>query len=158
MERDLKLTVELVPKTCWYSSLSGQLPKHDWDKIRKLVYYHNEYRCEICGGVGENWPVECHELWDYDDSSHIQTLKGFLCLCPACHEVKHFGRASYLGNRDRVFDHFCKINRLSKNHANYLIHEAFDDWQERSGYEWGLDIEIIKGIDVDISKLLLIRN
>lgn len=158
MERDLRLTIELVPKTCWYSNLAGQLPKHDWDKIRKLVYYHSEYRCEICGGVGDKWPVECHELWDYDDQSHVQTLKGFLCLCPACHEVKHYGRAYYQGNKDRVFDHFRTVNLISKEHANIIIRNAFEDWQERSAYEWDLDIEIIKGMDVDISKLVLIRS
>jgi hypothetical protein len=47
---------------------------------------------------------------------------------------------------------------ISKNRAFDLIREAFDDWQERSAYEWDLDIEIIKGMDVDISKLLLIRS
>lgn len=39
-------------------------------------------------------PVECHEVWDYDDDRKIQRLERRVALCPACHEVKHAGLAS----------------------------------------------------------------
>ena len=158
MERDLVLSLELVPKPCWYSNLATQIPKDHWDMIRSQVYYHGEYRCELCDGRGPKWPVECHELWEYDDSNHIQILKGFLCLCPACHEVKHYGRACFAGNKERVFDHFRIINTLSKQTAARYINNAFEDWKDRSEYEWGLDIEMIKNIGIDVTKLLLIRS
>ena len=68
------LTVELVPKTAWYKNLRSELPEGKWDQLRKHSYRLAEYKCEICTGKGDKWPVECHEIWDYDDVNHIQKL------------------------------------------------------------------------------------
>jgi len=52
-----------------------------------------ENLCETCGGCGPQYPVECHEIWNYDDTRLIQKLDGLIALCPDCHEVKHIGLA-----------------------------------------------------------------
>lgn len=70
------LTIELVPNTCWYSNVRSNVAKKDWDTLRYHTYKQASHRCEICGGVGQQHPVECHEIWDYDDQQHIQTLTG----------------------------------------------------------------------------------
>ena len=77
------LTIELVPRTSFYQNLRNMLPTGDWDILRRESYQRNLYRCEICDGAGPNWPVECHEIWDYDDEFNIQTLIGLQSLCPA---------------------------------------------------------------------------
>lgn len=34
--------------------------------------------------------LECHEVWEYDEASHVQRLAGFMALCSPCHHVKHW--------------------------------------------------------------------
>ena len=87
------LTIELVPSTCWFSNVRDHVSKSIWDKLRKATYRQSNYRCEICGDRGSKHPVECHEIWHYDDDKYIQTLTGLTALCPDCHRVKHIGLA-----------------------------------------------------------------
>src|SRR5437588_2921912 len=91
------LTVELVPSTCWFSNLRSELDKDDWDRLRHAVYERAGNYCEVCGQRGAQHPVECHEVWEYDDEHSVQRLSGLIALCPACHEAKHMGRASSMG-------------------------------------------------------------
>ncbi len=79
-----RLTVELVPKTSWYNNIRALVDELDWDRIRRQVYRQADYRCEICGGRGPEHPVECHEVWRYDDRTHVQMLVRMIALCPAC--------------------------------------------------------------------------
>ena len=66
MSQNFKLTIELVPKTSWFTNLRSLVSKEQWDKIRNKVYWKAGYKCEICGSKGPKWPVECHEIWHYD--------------------------------------------------------------------------------------------
>jgi hypothetical protein len=67
-----KLTIELVPKTCWYSNLRNAMPRSSWDKVRKKVYADYGHRCGVCSAA--NVRLNCHEIWEYDDQRHIQRL------------------------------------------------------------------------------------
>jgi hypothetical protein len=42
-----RLTVELVPATCWYANVRTAVTQGDWDRIRHRVYDRAEHRCEI---------------------------------------------------------------------------------------------------------------
>ena len=59
---ETRLTVELVPSTCWYTNVRSHVPKAVWDRLRRQVAAEAGDRCEICGGRGRRWPVECHEV------------------------------------------------------------------------------------------------
>jgi hypothetical protein len=83
------LTIELVPETAWFKNLRSELPKEKWDKLRKDTYKKAGYRCEVCGGKGEKWPVWTFEV------------------------------------------------------ADRYIREAFKLWNERSNYQWELDITVL---------------
>ena len=73
------LTIELIPKTCWFSSVRTTVKKKEWDKIRFISYEVANNKCQICGDIGKNQGykhnVECHEIWEYDDLNKIQKLK-----------------------------------------------------------------------------------
>jgi hypothetical protein len=47
-----------------------------WDRIRHPVWPQAEYRCEIYGGRGPEHPMECYEVWRYDDWTRVQMLFG----------------------------------------------------------------------------------
>lgn len=135
-----KLTVELVPSTAWGENLRSILTKEMWDELRKKAYKKAKYRCEICGGKGPKWPVECHEIWHYDDASHVQTLKGLISLCPDCHSVKHLGFAHLQGRGDHSRAHLAKVNGWSQSEASQYISGVFSQWEERSKSTWELDL------------------
>lgn len=145
----MRLTIELVPSTSWFSNLRSLLSSKEWDKIRKDCYKKANYKCEICNGVGPTHPVECHEIWDYNDKSNVQKLIGLISLCPDCHKTKHYGFAQISGNEKKVKAHFMKINNVSEIEANKLIKSAFDLWEKRSLKKWELDITLLKKLTND---------
>lgn len=135
-----QLTIELVPQSCWFSNVRDHVDRSVWDVLRKDVYRQYGSRCAICGGVGPKWPVECHERWHYDEKRRIQTLKGLIALCPACHEVKHIGLASVRGRLPQARAHLMKVNQWCGDRADNCIQEAFAVWARRNTLDWSLDL------------------
>lgn len=139
----LRLTIELVPATCWYANLRDVLSQAAWDHVRQAVYAASDNRCAVCGARPRQ--LHCHEVWDYDDATHVQRLAGFLALCRMCHHVKHIGHAGILASQgkldlERVIAHFCRVNHCDR--ATYQEHyrSALATWKERSRYDWVTDL------------------
>jgi len=145
---DYKLTIELVPRTAWYTNVRSNVSKDEWDRLRKKSYALANNVCEICGDTGKNQGykhnVECHEIWHYDDTTKAQTLTGLISLCPYCHKCKHPGLAQINGELNIVINQLMKVNNISKGDAEKLIDDAFSIWRERSKHEWKLDISYIE--------------
>lgn len=137
------LTVELVPETSWYTNVRSQVPADIWDKIRRDVYKAADYQCEICGGKGDKWPVECHEVWEYDDAHHIQTLIKMIALCPSCHMVKHIGFAQIRGRGKEAIEHLMTVNKWTHGEAEQYIEQAFDQWKARGDFDWTVITSLI---------------
>lgn len=147
------LTIELVPESCWYSNVRSQVSQREWDKLRKATYQAANYCCEICGGKGTKHPVECHEVWHYDDEQRIQKLARMIALCPACHEVKHMGLANVRGRSEMACEHLAKVNGWSIQQTNDYVRQCFQVWQERSQHEWTLDISYLEEFGINASSL-----
>jgi len=140
------LTVELVPETAWFKNLRFEVSPLHWDEIRTKCYVAAGWKCEVCGGKGPKWPVECHEVWTYNDVTWVQKLKGMVALCPSCHEVKHIGLAEVNGRWSEALDHMCKVNQWDRKDAAVYIKNCFAKWRRRSQHEWELDLESLKEI------------
>jgi len=130
-----RLTVELVPHTCWFSNVRDHVSREIWDRLRKATYRQAGNVCEICGGRGSRWPVECHEIWHYDDKKHIQMLVGLTALCPSCHAVKHIGLSGIRGKGKEVEAHLAQINGWSKQETVAYLKKVWHTWEVRSRYE-----------------------
>ena len=89
-KRKMKLGINLIPKSSWYKNLRSEFSKKRWDVLRKECYKKANYICEACGGKGDKWPVECHEVWDFSKIG-IQKLIRLIALCPLCHKCQHPG-------------------------------------------------------------------
>ena len=139
----MKLEIELVPKTAWFNNLRSFLTKEEWDFVRKKCYKEANYNCEICGSQGDNWPVECHEIWEYTKTRKVK-LKGLIALCPDCHEVKHIGLAQIRGKFHPALNHFMKVNNVSKQEAIKYVNSCFSLWNERNKVDWKLDVSYLK--------------
>lgn len=162
-EPTYKLRIELVPETSWGSNLRKALSRVDWDKLRKSCYRQAGYRCEICGGKGPVHPVECHEVWEYEDIDYVegeplpegglvytQTLKKLEALCPACHEVKHIGLAELRGRFLQALGHLMNVNGWESGQAFAHLDEARRLWADRSSFKWELDLSWLESHGVEI--------
>jgi len=138
----MKLEIELIPKTSFFNNLRSLLSPQKWDILRKECYRLAKYRCEICDGVGNKHPVECHEVWDYSVIG-IQKLTRLISLCPSCHQVKHIGLAKINGKLDVALLHLSKVNGITLNQAKHHYNLAFDTWSKRNKYQWKLDISVL---------------
>lgn len=146
------LELELVPSSCFYKNVRQILSTTDWKSICKQIYNQCNYKCEICGGIGNKHPVEAHETWEYDLNSLTQKLIYIKGLCPLCHSTKHFGLAELQGKRNLVLSHLMKINKISNKEAELYIKEQFLLWQFRSSKQWKLDISFLKNYNEILSK------
>jgi hypothetical protein len=144
-----RLTVELVPQTCWFSNVRDQVSREDWDRIRRQVYKRSGQCCEVCGGRGSKHPVECHEVWEYDETIAVQRLVRMIALCPACHEVKHMGLAGIRGRGEIAAAHLAEVNGWTPHVTAVYIDQVFDVWIERSDRTWSLDVSALAAYGVD---------
>lgn len=148
MGENYKLTIELVPKTSWYNNVRSKVSSNEWDIIRKKSYIFANHNCQICGDNGINQgfshPVECHEMWEFDDTHNIQKLVGFISLCPLCHKVKHIGLAQINNQLDIAKNHLMKVNSIGKRTADLYIEQSFNIWKERNKNNWIVDVNYIQ--------------
>lgn len=163
-----KLTVELIPSTCHFSNVRTTVKAKEWDKIRFISYEAADNKCEICKQNGKDQGykhnVECHEIWEYDDDNHIQTLIGLISLCPTCHQVKHIGRAIKIGKFYQCVKQLAQVNKWTREQIDIHIAESFEVYKERSKHEWSLDLSILTQppynliIDADKERIFEIKK
>lgn len=143
-----RLCIEAVPSSCWFSNVRSEVTKAQWDLIRFAVYAAAGNVCEICGGVGKAHAVECHEVWEYllDETQAgvhvppVQRLVRMVALCPACHEVKHFGLAQQRGRLVQALAHLAVVNGWPVELAGQHVQQQALLWQQRSLIRWALDL------------------
>jgi 5-methylcytosine-specific restriction endonuclease McrA len=150
--KKLKLDIELVPSTVWFSSVYDLLKEQnrmgEWHKIKEELFSKEGNQCWICGNSDKQ--LQAHEFWEYDDANHIQKLEAMHHLCTSCHRIKHIGfwlhtkdglrklKASGLTKEDLI-DHFCKVNGCPVKDFRAHEEQAFTLWRERSRYKWKQD-------------------
>jgi Domain of unknown function (DUF5710) len=142
------LSIELVPESCWYSNVRSNLSPDTWKILKKRTSHKAGYVCEVCGARGKTWPVECHEIWSYDDQLHIQKLQGLIALCPPCHEVKHMGFANTQGRGEIAMQHLAMVNHWTTQKTNEYVLNCFHLWQRRSLHPWTLDITWLETLGI----------
>ncbi|MGH9291602.1 MAG: HNH endonuclease [Acidimicrobiales bacterium] len=144
-----KLTIEMVPSSSWGANLAQSLKGPRWDAIRKVAADKAGNRCELCGGVGTRHNVEVHERWEYDETTAVQRLVGLVALCPACHEVKHMGRASNIGRLSQALAHLASVNDWTANEAMAAWNEAIVEFRRRNEIEWTLELSLVARYGID---------
>ena len=117
-----RLTVELIPRTLFFSNVRTLLPKKYWNIIRKDSYDKAENKCEICGDTGKN-------------QGYRHNVK--------CHQVKHFGRTSAIGKQAEAFKHMEKVNNWNHKECVDHLRVAMSEWMERSKYQWFIDLSYL---------------
>lgn len=143
----MKLTIELVPKSSWYTNVRSNVSQAEWDHIRHKCYDNADNVCEVCGDVGTNQgyrhKLEAHEIWAYDDVALTQTLTGIIGLCPHCHTTKHPGLAVINGKLGIVVNQLMTVNNMTAKDAEEYLNESFAIWRERNKNNYTLDISFL---------------
>lgn len=142
MAGQLKLVIELVPKTSWGKNIRAQITRRAWERERAEVIESQGNRCGLCGADGK---LRCHEIWDYDDSTLIQKLSGLIALCGICDLIKHLGRTSHLigagiVNPREMEEHFMRVNECDLETFKKHRDEAMAQWKRRSNHTWTIDL------------------
>lgn len=141
-EVPLKLTIELIPTTCFGKNLRKAIPLSRWNKHRKEIFEAQNNKCCICGAGGK---LHCHEEWSYDDLNLVQNLVGFNAICAKCHQVKHIGMSQKLEelgyvDLEEVVFHFMTVNMVSRSTYQNHYKESSRIFVERSRYQWKTDL------------------
>ena len=154
--------IELIPRKSWGRSIKSiargkigfkenmvkiepKLAKRfrkAWMEIKEREIKRARHRCEMCGESGS---LHVHEVWEYDDSTLTQKLKGYIVLCDSCHLVYHLGFAGILGRMDEVIWHIIEVNKnhgvdLTLEQVVMAISEVLNQWAHRSEKRWRIDV------------------
>lgn len=143
-KQKLILTIDTIPPNNWGENLHEHLPSEVWDALRKEVYAFYDWKCMICGA--SDVQLHCHEEWLIKDKSYKQYLLGFMCLCPDCHSIKHWGRTSVLYQQgkiskrelDRLVAHFCRVNEVGIPQLGIHLEHAKARAKIRARYHYKL--------------------
>lgn len=138
---------KLIPSTSFFTNLRSMLPASEWDRLRRDCYQKAGHVCEVCGGRGPKHPVECHEIWKYNTKKGVQRLDGLIALCPACHEVVHFGLAQVRGRGKIALKHMMKVNSMPEQQCLEIVEDAFRVWERRNQTKWKLDISKVRELE-----------
>jgi hypothetical protein len=60
----------------WYTNVRSHVSKAEWERPRKMVSARAGHVCEICGGRGSKWPVECQEVFADPIKKHQMRFAG----------------------------------------------------------------------------------
>lgn len=139
------ILINLVPQTSWGRNLRAMMTKDEWRGFaRAEVYARTGSMCLICGGRGEEWPVEADEVWRFDDATGVQTLHDVVPLCPACHEVRTAGLATANGRAEDAARHLAWVERITVKAARERIVDAMKVWGRRSRRRWAIDVSMME--------------
>jgi hypothetical protein len=144
-----RLAIELVPETCWLSSVGEAMSTADWAELRRRVVRDAGYRCEVCRRAGR--ALECRAVWEYDDEHHVQRLVSMAALCAACYQVKDLCHVGADARSRDVLSHLALVNGWSADRSERHRAAAFREWRERSRHRWSLDLDALRdyGLDPD---------
>jgi hypothetical protein len=139
----LKLEPCLIPQSVWGQSLSNLHKKGQckyWPNLREEAGIRHGSQCVFCDAS----PEHGHEVWNYNDSTKVATLKDIVPVCKWCHHCIHLGHAELLASKGEldfkaVIQHFQNVRRVNRTQVECIAREAFDLWEVRSRFQWTVD-------------------
>lgn len=112
-----------------------------WQELRHDTLSEARHRCSACSDPG---PLECHEVWRYDDATLRQKLEGLQALCRPCHAAKTPGRLAWLENTGQVqpgaltvaIERIARLNGWTVPVAHRYVAYCTNVNADRGRYAW----------------------
>lgn len=147
------LTVEAFPADLAPSvNLSASLSGTAWERLAQRTYAQADHRCEVTGGVGSAWPVECQEVWEFDDKAHVLRLIGMTALAPEVHLAKHIVQLQGQPRSDAL-QTLQHVNLWREEDAEIYLKGVAEQARQRSQHGWQLDLAWLQSQGVAIPSL-----
>lgn len=139
------------------SELNNLITPYMWDKHKLMVFERANFKCELCGGVGDNNPVDLYPQWKMFDSNRTQILQGFLALCPKCIDAKnhqHLKDRSLKLRYETAREHIKNVNNWDDKQVENTLNAAETQYHDRLDLKaepdrhrkWKLNISILESI------------
>lgn len=144
----LALRADRLPHTVWGLNLRAFLPRSRWQDLSRRTAERAAQECEVCGRGPEGGSgLDCNEMWEFleADGVHVQRLVGVIAMCEWCHLTQHSGRADMIGRYDDVVAVLMGVNRWTEIRAVRDIRASTTDFNERSQFDWDLDLSVLAG-------------
>lgn len=103
-----------IPKPlhhCCPRNIEGQTR---WDLMRTKCYMEADYQCQSCGKYLGAGKCEAHELYSIDWKNHTAKFERCVCLCSACHNTIHSGRAITMYRKGEAPFNSAYMTKLAK--------------------------------------------
>lgn len=116
------LKIQVCPKKCKGINLHSEkyiiIPFELWMSISSKVRASQNYTCQYCGMVqlkgalAEMSKMVAHEVWFFDDESHVQRLVDIVCACTRCHTTIHHENTIARSSREYFLSkaHYMEVN------------------------------------------------
>ena len=139
-----KLSFQLVPKPLWKAELKDIIL--NWNEIS--VKTRSVGKCSICDNIFSDLrDLHAHEVWKYDDITHIQSLENIIPVCTKCHNTIHIGRTAIHGNKDEAFEWYLTVNQIDHETMMNDYEISSRVWKERSNFEWKKESNLAEKIE-----------
>jgi len=151
-ENNMRLGLQLIPESAFYSNLRNALGPRSWSALSKKIREENSYTCKYCPFIEDRSRrlyTHLHEVWEFDITTKTQKLVDFECICPTCHSVHHWGLSRVQGkDMDYLLEHACEINNCTRQQFEEHIKKSFSTWRDLSYIKWSLDFSLFPDIKI----------
>lgn len=146
-----RLSVELVPSTCWLTGLRDCLSPDDFKRLRMGIRQRSGKQCDLCDGLEEpDNEIYLDAVGRFDYVEGKQVLRKLSCVCTRCRNAQEFGQSQLRGLRTDAFAHLMSVNGWTKIQTMEHVHEAFAVWSARSRLSWEPDLSLLVGAGLAI--------
>lgn len=151
------LGVDMLPSSCWQTTLDSCISKADATRIRLGVRHRCQNRCQLCK-VKEDAQrgIYLGIQPRYEFTEGRQILRRLMGVCSTCEAVIEFGQTqSSRSDEFRLDDlarrHLQHVNGWTPHQTQQHIQQAFAVWEARSRVSWTLDLSIVEAAGVSVA-------
>jgi hypothetical protein len=127
----MKLLPVLIPKPLWGINAHSLIGGSAWQRMRRDTFLRDKHCCVICQQQG---PLECHEVFLYDDATGTAVLTKLESRCAECHSFNHLGRLRKVDPQGfkRALVCIGRINDIGSEEVILLVKNAFSLHKNRT--------------------------
>lgn len=150
------LAVDMLPSSCWQTTLDSCISKADDKRIRLGVRQRCQNRCQLCQEQEDPQRgiyLGVHPRYEFTEGRQI--LRRLMGVCSTCQAAIEFGQTQSCRSDEFRLDeharrHLQHVNGWTPHQTQQHIQQAFAVWEARSRVSWTLDLSIVEAAGVSV--------